>query len=164
MLSGRRRRPVLFSSGGDSAVHDETAPKIEVRVNELLQWADTKKGQRLLALAELRRTSYYERPNHLYECVVGWIRREEDPRGGPRWDVWLASAMPMFLLLLPLVGRVEGILWASWCTFLLAVWGLVSPARCVGSMDRSSCWGHGGKLLVDSWGMLVLFLRNGKSR
>ena len=55
----------------DSAVHDAMAPKIEVRVNELMRWADTKKSQRLLALAELRRIFYNERHNHLYEILVG---------------------------------------------------------------------------------------------
>ena len=76
----------------DSAVHDAMAPKIEVRVDELMQWADSKKGQRLLALAEVRRTSYYERPNHLHELLVGWMRRIENgpvlvPSGMLGWRV-----------------------------------------------------------------------------
>ena len=114
-----------------SAVHDAMAPKIEVRVDELMRWADNKKGQRLLALAELRRTFYYERPNHLYELLVGWMRRMEMVSVGSQWDARLASAMPILLLLLPLVVRVEAVFWASWCTCLLTAWGLVSAAAII---------------------------------
>ena len=102
----------------DSAVHDAMAPKIEVRVNELMQWADSKKGQRLLALAELRRTSYYERPNPPLRNSR-WMRRVERASVGSQWDARLASAMPILLLLLPLVVRVEAVFCASWCTCLL---------------------------------------------
>eukprot|EP00435_Cladocopium_sp_Y103_P011751 s2316_g3.t1 len=87
-------------------------PPPAVRVAELLHWAKTDSGKRLIALADVRRHG---------GSGVQWPENEE---------LWRPSAGYTAiggLLLLPLLTPIDAVRWASWCTMSLTVFGLMLP-------------------------------------
>lgn len=96
----------------EALLHNPRDPPPAVRVAELLHWAKTDSGKRLLALAEVRRHGV---------SGVQWPGNEE---------LWRPSAGYTAiggLLLLPLLTPIDAVRWASWCTMSLTVFGLMLP-------------------------------------
>ncbi|CAE7343931.1 unnamed protein product [Symbiodinium microadriaticum] len=89
-------------------------PAPEERVRELLRWSESSTGQRLLALAELRRASYTSSLGWWHWC---WSQSSESSwMSAFAWQQLAARVLVVVLVALPFFSRVDLVRWASMCT------------------------------------------------
>eukprot|EP00931_Biecheleriopsis_adriatica_P039576 TRINITY_DN22626_c0_g1_i2.p1 TRINITY_DN22626_c0_g1~~TRINITY_DN22626_c0_g1_i2.p1 ORF type:complete len:1419 (-),score=283.99 TRINITY_DN22626_c0_g1_i2:74-4249(-) len=100
------------------------APSPESRVEELLRWSQSEDGQRLIALAEVRRTR---------ERRLSWLKAYRSRKRGMSessrllWQPRVGYSALALLLALPILTRIDAVRWASWCTLSLTVFGVALP-------------------------------------
>ncbi|CAE8659495.1 unnamed protein product [Polarella glacialis] len=106
-----------------------TEPAPEERVRELLRWGASSAGTRLMALAEVRRTT-------LRSMELSWWRRlwpwaDNGHQGkvdrSAWWQAWLGRTFMVALLVLPVVAPVDLVRWASMCTLGVTGFGVLAP-------------------------------------
>ncbi|CAK9060302.1 unnamed protein product [Durusdinium trenchii] len=95
----------------DALLRNPAEPPPAVRVAELLSWAQSEQGKRLMALAEVRRG---------HRVVVERLGEEV-------WRPWAGYAGVVGLLVLPVLTPIDAVRWASWCTMSLTIFGLMLP-------------------------------------
>lgn len=101
-----------------------TQPAPEERVRALLRWSETGSAQRLLSLAELRRSSFTSS-----QCWFGWsMPLSWSSWSSPRWwSTLLGNSFLIVLVALPFLTRMDLIRWASICTLAVTIIGVISP-------------------------------------
>eukprot|EP00931_Biecheleriopsis_adriatica_P047107 TRINITY_DN27132_c0_g1_i1.p1 TRINITY_DN27132_c0_g1~~TRINITY_DN27132_c0_g1_i1.p1 ORF type:complete len:1505 (-),score=312.51 TRINITY_DN27132_c0_g1_i1:55-4569(-) len=103
-----------------AACHDTPAP--EERVRELLTWARSGSGTKLLALAELRRTAFLSGLSWWY-----WLWPWSADLEGHWWQPLVGRSLLVILLLLPMLVPVDLVRWASMCTLGVTCFGCLAP-------------------------------------
>eukprot|EP00435_Cladocopium_sp_Y103_P023535 s353_g5.t1 len=90
-----------------------TQPAPEERVRALLRWSETGSAQRLLSLAELRRSSFTSSQSWFgWSPPLSWSFWSS-----PRWwSTLLGNSFLVVLVALPFLTRMDLIRWASICT------------------------------------------------
>lgn len=102
-----------------------SSPAPEERVRELLRWSESSAGQRLLALAELRRASYTSSLGWWHWCCS---QSSESPwMSALAWQQLAARVLVVVLVALPFFSRVDLVRWASMCTLGVTMLGLLAP-------------------------------------
>jgi len=96
----------------EALLHNPREPPPAVRVAELMHWAETDSGKRLLALAEVRRHG---------KSQAMWAGNDE------MWKPSVGYTAIGGLLLLPLLTPIDAVRWASWCTMSLTMFALMLP-------------------------------------
>ncbi|CAE8603378.1 unnamed protein product [Polarella glacialis] len=142
----------------DGVLLNPEEPPPEVRVAELLRWSRTEVGQRLMALAQVRRSR---------QRRISWVRALQDyghhgaATRWQHWQPWMGHFVIWLLLLLPLLARVifsvqlDAVCWASWCTLSLTTIGVTQPLLgWLGVIAPSQSSWHGSVALA---GALVLY-------
>lgn len=125
-----------WDSRREAVLRNPREPRPEVRVRALLRWGETEAGERLMALAEMRRRSSLGRWLHMgFSFRFGrWPSGGFLGEGGERGWGWLcALGRPLLgppllslLLALPFFTRIDAVRWASICTLALTACGVLA--------------------------------------
>jgi len=101
-------------------------PAVEVRIHELLKWADGRQGRQLIDLANLRRGQFHKQQRWQFGFSQFGDNRED----------MFKSSLIFFLLvvwvILPVWAPVDAVWWASWCTLGISFLGVGGPIWCWG--------------------------------
>eukprot|EP00930_Biecheleria_cincta_P014261 TRINITY_DN12355_c0_g1_i1.p1 TRINITY_DN12355_c0_g1~~TRINITY_DN12355_c0_g1_i1.p1 ORF type:complete len:1480 (+),score=289.63 TRINITY_DN12355_c0_g1_i1:71-4510(+) len=121
-------------------------PAPEERVRELLRWGASGSGARLIALAEMRRSTWRSGVAWWYWLCPWVIDRDGLPSGW--WYSWLGRALLLGLVVLPMLAPVDLVRWAAMCTLGVTGFGVMSPL----------CFGGAGLPLGLSAAMAILLV------
>jgi len=131
-----------WASRRKSMLSGAAEPNVEVRVHELLKWAEGRQGRQLLDLANLRRAHF----QRMQLWSFGWGPSSYQSQDW--WKACIAWFLILSWLLIPIYSPVEAIRWASVCTLLITALGILAPFM---------CWGSGGAFLgLSTWQSLTL--------
>lgn len=119
---------------GEAVAHRAQEPRPEVRVRELLRWAETSEAKELFALAHMRRVRQRHHSwLHAWWSGLGRPRKDEGISRFERfWRPWMGYSLLVAALATPLAAGVDAVRWASLATISLTTLGVMLPFTALG--------------------------------